>query len=371
MSTHENDARQNREEKSCLLVLHKREPNHRQESREESESVDSAESRLLTPGKTGHVAHPGAARDQEDWGKRSQQHWQVDQEMSVPGVDSMLCKVARHQVVHDEVEGGQLPVVVAHSQVPELPEGELTVVQRVCEEEDGAGHESDRDQRCDPEVEDLERSEHGLVGNPSLEPEEKWNKSKEDKGWPIENPNRYQDSNGEDKLEIMRWDNFSLLLDFNSFANAFRFLVAVLDQLLQVDSLICPLHGVCHHVQQQGGHHQLQGVAEGPRGVDNHHIAGGKGGEALVVAVFVQLADLVDTGVHCEGKQEHDKTRHQLNDVRPNEDLNAKLGMEEKIKIFESADRDAVEQERERGTAQGGGDVELPCSMRVKFENIA
>ena len=100
-------------------------------------------------------------------------------------------------------------------------------------------------------------------------------KSKEDEGWPIENSNCYEDSNWENKLEIMRWDDLSLLLDFYSFSDTFSFLVAVLDKLLQVDRLVRPLHGVRHHVQQQGGHHQLQGVAEGPRGVDNHHIAGG------------------------------------------------------------------------------------------------
>ena len=64
------------------------------------------------------------------------QHRQVDQEMGVPGVDSVLGQVPRNQIVHDEVERGQLPIVVAHGQVPEFPKCELTVVQRVCEEED-------------------------------------------------------------------------------------------------------------------------------------------------------------------------------------------------------------------------------------------
>ena len=61
---------------------------------------------------------------------------QVDQEMGVPGVDPMLGQVPRNQIVHDEIERGQLPVIVAHSQVPEFPKRELTVVQRVCEEEE-------------------------------------------------------------------------------------------------------------------------------------------------------------------------------------------------------------------------------------------
>ena len=88
------------------------------------------------------------------------QHWQVDQEMGVPGVDPVLGQVSRNQIVHDEVERGQLPVVVAHGQVPEFPERELTVVERVCEEEDGSRHQSDWNYCCNPEVEDLERREH-------------------------------------------------------------------------------------------------------------------------------------------------------------------------------------------------------------------
>ena len=88
------------------------------------------------------------------------QHWQVDQEMGVPGVNTMLCQVARHQVVHDEVEGGQLPVVVPHRQVPQFSEGELTVVEGVCEEENAARHEGDWNYCSNPEVEDLEWGEH-------------------------------------------------------------------------------------------------------------------------------------------------------------------------------------------------------------------
>ena len=53
-------------------------------------------------------------------------------------MNTVLGNVARHKVVHDEVEGSQLPVVVAHRQVPQLSEGKLAVVQRVGEEEDGA-----------------------------------------------------------------------------------------------------------------------------------------------------------------------------------------------------------------------------------------
>ena len=80
--------------------------------------------------------------------------------MGVPWVDTMLCQVAGHQVVHDEVEGGQLPVVVPHSQVPQFSEGELTIVERVCEEENAAGHKGDWNYCCNPEIEDLEGGEH-------------------------------------------------------------------------------------------------------------------------------------------------------------------------------------------------------------------
>ena len=52
--------------------LHKREPSHRKESREECERVNSAESRLLSPRQVDHVARPGGAGDQQDWGKRTQ-----------------------------------------------------------------------------------------------------------------------------------------------------------------------------------------------------------------------------------------------------------------------------------------------------------
>ena len=52
--------------------LDKREANDRKESREKCERVNGAKSRLLTPGKVDHVAHPGGAGDQEDWGKRTQ-----------------------------------------------------------------------------------------------------------------------------------------------------------------------------------------------------------------------------------------------------------------------------------------------------------
>ena len=62
-----------------------------------------------------------------------------------------------------------------------------------------------------------------------------------------------------------------------------------------------------HHVKQQGGQDQLLDVAECPGDVDKHDIAAGQGGEALLVAVLVQLADLVDREVHREGQQEHDQ----------------------------------------------------------------
>ena len=299
------------------------------------------------------------------------QHWQVDQEMGVPGVDPVLGQVSRNQIVHDEVEGGQLPVVVAHGQVPEFPERELTVVERVCEEEDGSRHQSDWNYCCNPEVENLERREHRLVRDTSLKPEKERNKGKEDEGWPVENSNCYKDSDWENKLEIVWRDYLSFLLDLDSFSDTFCLLVAVLDKLLQVDCLVRPLHGVCHHVQQQRGHHQLQGVAEGPRGVDNHHIAGSQRGQALIVAVLVKLADLVNTGIHCERKCEHDEPWHQLDDIRPYEDLNAKFGVQEQIEILESADREPVEEEGEGRTAQRSRDVELPRAMRVKFQNIA
>ena len=55
-----------------IAYLHKREPNHRKESREECERVNGAESRLLTPGQVNYVTHPGGAGDQEDWGKWTQ-----------------------------------------------------------------------------------------------------------------------------------------------------------------------------------------------------------------------------------------------------------------------------------------------------------
>ena len=55
-----------------IAYLHKREPSHRKESRKECEGVNSAESRLLSPRQVDHVARPGGAGDQEDWGKRTQ-----------------------------------------------------------------------------------------------------------------------------------------------------------------------------------------------------------------------------------------------------------------------------------------------------------
>jgi len=53
-------------------MLDEREAKDRKNSREKCEGVNSAKTRLLTPGKVDHVAHPGGARDQEDWGKRTQ-----------------------------------------------------------------------------------------------------------------------------------------------------------------------------------------------------------------------------------------------------------------------------------------------------------
>ena len=87
--------------------------------------------------------------------------------------------------------------------------------------------------------------------------------------------------------------------------------------------------------------------------------------------MLVKLADLVNTGIHCERKCEHDEPWHQLDDIRPYEDLNAKFGVQEQIEILESADREAVEEEGEGRTAQRSRDVELPRAMRVKFQNIA
>ncbi len=57
---------------------------------------------------------------------------------------------------------------------------------------------------------------------------------------------------------------------------------------LQVDRLVRALHGVGHQVEQDRGEDELQGVGEGAGGVHQHDVAGGQGGETLVVAVLVQ-----------------------------------------------------------------------------------
>ncbi len=55
-----------------------------------------------------------------------------------------------------------------------------------------------------------------------------------------------------------------------------------------MNRLVRALHGVGHQVEQGRGEDELQGVGEGAGGVHQHDVAGGQGGETLVVAVFVQ-----------------------------------------------------------------------------------
>ena len=53
---------------------------------------------------------------------------------------AMLVEILRDNVVHDEVERGELPVWPVHGEVPQLGPGQLAVVERVEEEDDSAGH---------------------------------------------------------------------------------------------------------------------------------------------------------------------------------------------------------------------------------------
>ena len=148
-----------------------------------------------------------------------------------------------------------------------------------------------------PKIKYLEGGEHGVIGNAALEPEEQRTEGEQDKGGPIEESHGAEDPDGQDKLEVVGRDESPLLLNLYPLPHRLRLGILGLHQLLQVDRLVGALHGVGHKVEQGGGEDQLQRVGECARGVHQHHVAGGQGGEALVEAVLVQSADLIITTV--------------------------------------------------------------------------
>ena len=60
-----------------------------------------------------------------------------------------------------------------------------------------------------------------------------------------------------------------------------------------------------------------------------------------------------------------------MNNVGTDKEVDAQLGVEEQVKVLEGANRNSIEEEGEGGTAQGGGDVELPGAMGVQLQNVA
>ena len=88
----------------------------------------------------------------------------------------MTGHVARHQVVHHEVERSNLkivqllinrfnhyatylPICPLHSQVPELSRSQLSIVEAVCQYQEAAEYQEERNHQTDPEVEHLEGGE--------------------------------------------------------------------------------------------------------------------------------------------------------------------------------------------------------------------
>ena len=111
-----------------------------------------------------------------------------------------------------------------------------------------------------PEIKHLEGTEDRLVGDSSLEPEEQRHEAEEDEGWSVEEPDSGDCSDGNDKFKVVRRDQLPLLLYLHPLLHRGGLLVAVLDEVLEVDGLVGPLNGVRHHVEQQGGERQLYGV---------------------------------------------------------------------------------------------------------------
>ena len=60
-----------------------------------------------------------------------------------------------------------------------------------------------------------------------------------------------------------------------------------------------------------------------------------------------------------------------MNNVGTDKQVDAQLGVEEQVEVLEGANRDSIEEEGEGGTAQGGGDVELPGAVSVQLQNVA
>ena len=60
-----------------------------------------------------------------------------------------------------------------------------------------------------------------------------------------------------------------------------------------------------------------------------------------------------------------------MNNVGADKEVDAQLGVEEQVEVLEGANRNSIEEEGEGGTAQRGGDVELPGAMGVQLQNVA
>ena len=60
-----------------------------------------------------------------------------------------------------------------------------------------------------------------------------------------------------------------------------------------------------------------------------------------------------------------------MNNVGADKQVDTQLGVEEQVEVLEGANRNSIEEEGEGGTAQRGGDVELPGAMGVQLQNVA
>jgi hypothetical protein len=83
-----------------------------------------------------------------------------------------------------------------------------------------------------PEVKNLERREHGVISNAALKPKEERAEGEENKGGPVEEAHGTEHPNGQDKLEVVRRNELTLLLNLHPLPHCFSLGVLGLDQLL-------------------------------------------------------------------------------------------------------------------------------------------
>ena len=89
-------------------MLHHGQAEDGERGRHQREGEDVPDVGFVSPVVVDALGHPVEDRDDEDGREGAEQQGQVDQEVGVARVLAVAGHVTRHQVVHYEVEGGNL-----------------------------------------------------------------------------------------------------------------------------------------------------------------------------------------------------------------------------------------------------------------------